>query len=1770
MPKLTYQRFKQKMEALGIDLASTIDMVADGFYPLLKNVRNYRLGLRVRPGLIVVNAASIADPNIHSIRTLNNDLPSAAQSFARFLGAATVLYSDNAAHTAFTSRATGFSGKPLQFVPMRPNQSPEPYMYVGDGSKQIKAKVDGTVQNMGIAAPITAPAAQQSATSYKVIDSFEAVGAWAIGGTAGAISAPSRVATTISQIKYDAAAPNWATVQPAALDESIQPGMLLIVNAGGGTVETVLVESVSEAITNTTIGSIKYDAGTTGACTIQLVAPSATLQRDSLIRIDSGGAADEVVRVLSVTRGQNDIPSFRCVTGNAQVATRTITGVRSFRAYFASTHAAAETLASNNLQSTIAVGTGFTTLAGALDLSVVNSRPITDDDEIHISIRLDNPTLLTEGKILLDFDSATNDFTQNFFYKEFRANDLVPAIAGTITTLAAQQRILQRDQVERGISPTPAGVLRQLQRFATPLDAYNRAIDTAEGNFQDALDRLPVDEVLVPNQTTTGASQWTELRFKVRDLIRVGSDTSRGLHDVAAIRIQLLTTGSVVMDVDAWWIGGTYGPDTSQIGAPINYRYVYRNSVTGDTSHPSPPMRSGLTLQRQRVTGTVTASSDTQVDVIDIYRTGGALIGDNPWYYVMTVTNVAAAFTDDFADDIIQRNPLLNFDNFVPFRVLDIPRSGTCDTVGTEVTDLAGVGTFNTAWPAGTVILINDVPYTLYASPSSITRLSLNESAGTQTGVTWRILSPILVGQTLPALFGPLAAGFSPVLFACGSAQESGVVYWTQPGNPGSHSVTGRTEVTDPSEPLQNGVIYHNQVYVLSAEALYVGTPQVFSGFLTFDFQRVSGRSGAYSRYGITVGDYIYFVGKEGIYRSNGGSVESITDDKLYALFPHDGVAGQAVNGINPPDYSLPDQMRLEYGDGELWFDYVDTGGVRRTLIYFERSGGWFFDSYAPSVNIHYWEEGDAAPKVLVGGENGKVYVMSNSALNDDGTAIAAEVLTPAADMGDPRSRKLFGDYMLDLDTGATTVTVTTGFDNNTTTLTPVTVTGAAGRAQYVKDFDQDGVAGRNICFRIALTTTGASSFPTLYEWEPSFTPKAESILNRPSDVDDAGYPGAKHVRGIVIEADTFNAAKLLRVIYDNGVVGPTFTATHNGQLEKSYAFSTPFIATLISLQSTDGVSWIPYNWRWIYDEYPENVDLITSWMDDGVSGAKFLQGVEIEVDTGGAAVTVNVQRDGGTLVSALSVTASGRQTLAFAWSPVIATVMRLVPTTAIQIFSAKWVQVPYPELINLTPDWTDEGTAGDKHFRGMIVEYSSVAAVNVQVQVDGGTVQTTVALPDSSGQKRQQAFAFTEFIAREIRLVPQGNIRFFSVAYVADKYPELLAQTTAWTNLGQSGAKYVRGLVLNADTANVAVSIDIQGDEAAVGATISATHNGQSEKPYGFTPFIAHLLRLVPAAAARIFDARFIFDEYSELAAIYTPIDDNNYLGAKYVRGLRLEVDTANVAVTITILADGVAIAPTISATANGKRELFYSFSTPFIAYVLQLVPDGAIRWFKAEFIYDQYPDIDALITPWQDGGYPGVKRIQGMILDADTANVAVNVIVQGDGESNQVTVSATHNGRTELPYSFTTPFYAHSLRLKPSGNIRIFGVRFVYEPVPESVLNWITDDTSFGFEGWSFLRSIYVSHQSTAAITLTVYADNVATTYTIPSSAGENVKTYVPLQAKKAKLWSFSLVSASPFRLYALHSEVRGKQWGSDGAFAVLRPFGDVGGSSTDGARI
>jgi len=1230
---LRYQRDTKRAYCRGIDLNDPVDSIKEGFYPILENVRAYTDGiLQPRQGITQVASSVITSQTpVHSVRRLNNTLNN---TFTRVVGVGTKLATGQTSFTAvqYNSSDVAFSGNPLAMVPWRPSQSPVSWMYVADSSAMYKVTYDGstvTTHKVGVAPPTAPPTVELDKPIWTFVDEFSATTHWTADGTiAAAPTAQTRVNTTSSHVLYDSGTTGWACIVPADMT-NIGPGTVLYAVWPGPTTENILVSEVYRGSSATTISVIRYDntPTNTGVCTIVPTAPVEFIKRNAVVLLNSD-TTNGYARITEVITGPNNaVIAFKCNTGATTFsAGQALQIIGSFRTY--TTNPAAITggdvitdspTNKGYIQSALNGGAGggngtlTDTPTSAIDFtkmalySPAVSTAILDNDYFHFSFKCTDLSKI--GQLRLMFDCGDGSFNQNYFYYVVTPSDLVAAAKFTQTALTTRLTQIQNNIISRG----------GLEPFDKSESGFEIQGSSDLFSNSEPNDSPDVQPSAPRGQTGTGDSQYSEIRFRRGECVRVGTDWSKGWQAINKIRLEITVNPSATptIQIGSLSIWGGYSPDIGQVGFPYIYRYRYRSTATGATSNWSPATRSGQLSLRLNNIVTCTASSAPEVDIIDIQRWGGTV---TEWANVGSISNSTAVFTDTVDDDFASAAvpDSVGQINFQPWISAQTPTRGAATVVGSMVSSPGGP--FSLSWLAGTFIRVNGILTTIRRMVTT-SLLEVEDCVAAGGGIPWEIPEPF-IQISLPCLWGPSNGWF----FACGDPTNAGRLYFSNQNNPdatGGFNTQGSAwiDVTGPSEPLQNGLVYNGRPYVFSSEKLYEIVEIADGQFIT---RETPTGKGLMYRWAFCVGPRIWFLSKDGIYETDGGIAKSITYDQLFPLFPKEGTLGIAVNGFNPPNMvntnltvsgitaAAANFFRFCYEDGYLHFYYPDTNNRMRALTYSlgnfsfvwseSSQTGWYPDVFNPGgsntgILMGYLEEGAGVHTLLLGGADtttGKLYIYGGT--TDNGTAIPWHFRQGSWDAGDRRADKLWADFVVDSDPGSGTINVAAGINNYGSTLTLVnpsgttTITGS-GRSQTAFDINSgNGAEGKNF----AVDLSGTSTDARLYLIEPSFTSRPEDSFLRATQYDDAGYEGEKFFQGIEIEADTHNIARTVQIQYDGGTLGDTLTIQHNGRLQKPYSFASAFVAHLARLIPTDtNHLWKLFKWRWVWEPEPP---LVTVW----------------------------------------------------------------------------------------------------------------------------------------------------------------------------------------------------------------------------------------------------------------------------------------------------------------------------------------------------------------------------------------------------------------------------------------------------------------------------------------------------------------------------------------------------------------------------------------------
>jgi hypothetical protein len=406
------------------------------------------------------------------------------------------------------------------------------------------------------------------------------------------------------------------------------------------------------------------------------------------------------------------------------------------------------------------------------------------------------------------------------------------------------------------------------------------------------------------------------------------------------------------------------------------------------------------------------ASSDPQVDKIDIYRQGGGLAN---FTYVGTIPNSSSDVFNDILSDLgAAANPILQYDNFEPVPSIDLPRSGTLTASGQILTQTSG-DLFNIRWLPGTIIqigAITQVSYTSVRRPTSTTSWDFTQNDPSVPAIpdgvdlTWNIAEPGLAQQPLPYMFGP--TDNINFIFLVGDPDRPGTLYWCKGSNLDSAPDTNQMDVTDPSEPLVNGAMSGGRGVLFSIRRAWVIMPNFFNAEATatgtsgstWTLQATSITRGLFIPRCLAVsgGGTIMFRVDDGIHLSPGGlGSESITDGDLYNLFSHEGSTPTPIvrNGVTiyPPDDSQPQNQQISYNNGFWYYDYAGTDANYHTLVFDESAGGWIYDLYAAQIITHEPNEAESVQGVLAGCADRTLRMMTPTGTE---TGVLATLLTPA------------------------------------------------------------------------------------------------------------------------------------------------------------------------------------------------------------------------------------------------------------------------------------------------------------------------------------------------------------------------------------------------------------------------------------------------------------------------------------------------------------------------------------------------------------------------------------------------------------------------------------------------------------------------------------------------------------------------------------------------------------------------------------------------------
>ena len=1153
---------KRFVLAGGLNTVKPADLLSEGEYPYLQNVRANLQGRIVgRPTAVGPLYTLPAAPN--AIVRMNDTSPNGpVAGYVRILSAAGVVYVNS------SPVATGLSGAIPAVLPFEPDQSVQPWAYVGDSSQavtisatsqsctgMIKVRSDGLTRKTGIKEPQLSPQVGVNTTSITEYLTLPATTPpWTnVGGVNAAYNYsgtdiqppfPTIIATPVAGSTVTLTVTGSATVNGAAHapgdagpSSSTYPGAFI-------TTPKIVVFAFTDANGNvlaqsTVVGAPPVVGNVGAGATLTVPVGASQLQ----VGIDSSGgtfASNAGSYLVQAVVSTTSVASTTAIVGNIS-------------AYIWGDSPHSGPVANYIWKNPNDTGTGISRTIGTAQAQSSNNSLIlgsnaggVQDDPQDGTGPVQWTTLNPDGSVA-GVISLFDPSLESEGYQDFNC-----ALVGSIFVPEGGTyaiTIVNKDQIIFGMG---GGVSSDSGVYG---GSFAQTETMASG--------LPIMWTSTPNGTGGAVTKTFNLTFPALGVYPFEIDWDYWYHSGRQVQVKMAATPGAAVSVI---------PPLPQ-GVRVNVQYwgKYRASETGAQSNPGPASQ---VQQTPVLANTVTMpfSDDPQADKVDYYRQDQGLA--NPTYVitgpndglgpVINGVQYNTPVTDTLTDLGAAANQIMETDDFEPFPSIDTPKAGMVTIVDGVITWKSG-DKFDLRWLPGTLVLIGSPSqnaYSLVARPISNTQIiipgipdTIGDAGG--DGVPYNVAQPILAQQPIPSMWGPDVFGY---MHGCGDPNQPGAYLWTKANNPDSAPQTNRLLLSSPSEALMGGGVVNGISMVFSTLRAWLMYPNFADAQATTE--GTSGNPwnpvpatvtrGLYIRNCLCVigGKEIAYRVSDGISITSGGAEKSLTDERLYNLFPHENFAPVPVTigpyTVYPPNDALP--QALTYQSGYIYFDYTGTDGNPHTLVLDGAAKGWSVDVGGFPFTCHGVDYGPSVSDTVVGCSDGSVRVVGGTA--GPGSETPDSVVATAADNGgDARALKRVGDVFLRaLVTGAGPMTLafySSQYESVVAGLSPTSLTGTGAGQLLPYIIDGGGAAIDVPDLEMVLSwptnsSIGGSDGNELDLWQPVLMPLPAAILSRRTDGIAVGR-GYQHVY-LVNATFAATAGVVLTLNTDEGVFTQTWS----------------------------------------------------------------------------------------------------------------------------------------------------------------------------------------------------------------------------------------------------------------------------------------------------------------------------------------------------------------------------------------------------------------------------------------------------------------------------------------------------------------------------------------------------------------------------------------------------------------------------------------------------
>jgi hypothetical protein len=165
-------------------------------------------------------------------------------------------------------------------------------------------------------------------------------------------------------------------------------------------------------------------------------------------------------------------------------------------------------------------------------------------------------------------------------------------------------------------------------------------------------------------------------------------------------------------------------------------------------------------------------------------------------------------------------------------------------------------------------------------------------------------------------------------------------------------------------------------------------------------------------------------------------------------------------------------------------------------------------------------------------------------------------------------------------------------------------------------------------------------------------------------------------------------------------------------------------------------------------------------------------------------------------------------------------------------------------------------------------------------------------------------------------------------------------------------------------------------------------------------------------------------------------------------------------------------------------------------LARLRPTIPALEFKIWSYNFDFIQYPPDIVPWTEWSDLGYPCEKILRELLIQVDTGGVDATTSVQVDGVTAQTfKINSSTNDR-HLILTMDSDIIGKKFRLVnvhgTGGKFQLFDYKFNWIPEPCEVIHWDSYEQAYGYNGFKWIKQIWIEYISCSGIDCYIYTDN------------------------------------------------------------------------------